>query len=176
MTADRDGKSRRTGQPDLLASLPAERPPASRQAPGIDPAVVEELLTEVRDLREQVAGLREALLAERPAPVPEALTLEALEAWGERLVARIAEAAQTTGAPADDEMIARIGRIQEALVTATAAVKRNNGVLNSIADRSAAEAARKAAAPADDEMLAAIGRMREKVAEADAALRRNNAS
>ena len=40
MTAERDGKSRRTGQPDLLASLPDERP-----APGIDSASIEELLT-----------------------------------------------------------------------------------------------------------------------------------
>ena len=40
MTAERDGKSRRTGQPDLLASLPDERP-----APGIDSAAIEELLT-----------------------------------------------------------------------------------------------------------------------------------
>ena len=53
MTAERDGKSRRTGQPDLLASLPDERP-----APGIDSAAIEELLTEVRDLREQFAGLK----------------------------------------------------------------------------------------------------------------------
>ena len=81
MTADRDGKSRQ-GQPDLLASLPAERPPASQPAPGIDPAAFEELLTGVRDLREQVAGLREAISADRPAPVPSALTPEALEAWG----------------------------------------------------------------------------------------------
>ena len=43
MTAERDGKSRRTGQPDLLASLPDERPPASQPAPGIDPAAIEEL-------------------------------------------------------------------------------------------------------------------------------------
>ena len=60
MTAERDGKSRRTDQPDLLASLPDERPPASQPAPGIDPAMIEELLTGVRDLREQFAGPREA--------------------------------------------------------------------------------------------------------------------
>ena len=41
MTAERDGKSRRTGQPDLLASLPDERPPASQPAPGIDPAAID---------------------------------------------------------------------------------------------------------------------------------------
>ena len=86
MTAERDGKSRRTGQPDLLASLPDERPPASQPAPGIDPASIEELLTGVRDLREQFAGLRQADSADRPAPVPAALTPEALEAWGDKLV------------------------------------------------------------------------------------------
>ena len=63
MTEERDGKSRRTGQPDLLASLPDERPPASQPAPGNDPASIEELVTGVRDLREQVAGLREAQAA-----------------------------------------------------------------------------------------------------------------
>ena len=59
MTAERDGGSRRTGQPDLLASLPAENPPASQPAPGYDPAAIEELLTGVRDLREQIAGFRQ---------------------------------------------------------------------------------------------------------------------
>ena len=71
MTEERDGKNGR-GPPDLLASLPNERP-----ACGIDPAAFEELLTGVQDLREQVAGLREAVSAEGPAPV----TPEALEAW-----------------------------------------------------------------------------------------------
>ena len=94
MTAERDGKSRRTGQPDLLASLPDERP-----APGIDSAAIEELLTEVRDLREQFAGLKGAEAADRPAPVPAALTPEALEAWGDKLVSRVAEAARTADAP-----------------------------------------------------------------------------
>ena len=88
MTAERDGQSRRTGQPDLLASLPAERPPASQPGPGIDPASIEELLTGVRDLRVQLAGLRQLDSAERPAPV----TLEALEAWGDKLVSRVSEA------------------------------------------------------------------------------------
>ena len=61
MTAERDDKGRQTGQPDLLASLPAERPPASQPAPGIDPAAIEELLTGMRDLREQFAGLKSHL-------------------------------------------------------------------------------------------------------------------
>ena len=134
MTAERDGKSRRTGQPDLLASLPAERPPASQPAPGIDPAAFEELLTGVRDLREQVAGLRKAAAAEGPAPV----TPEALEVWGDKLVARVAEAARTADTPAEDEVVARIRRIQEAVAEAAAAVERNNGVLSSIGNERAA--------------------------------------
>ena len=42
----------------------------------------------LEDLREQFAGPREAEPAEGPAPV----TLEALEAWGDKHVARVAEA------------------------------------------------------------------------------------
>ena len=87
MTAERDDKGRQTGQPDLLASLPAERPPASQPAPGIDPAAIEELLTGMRDLREQFAGLKVSDSTERPSPV----TLEALEVWGDNLVTRVAE-------------------------------------------------------------------------------------
>lgn len=142
MTADRDGKSR-TGQPDLLASLPAERPP-----PAIDPAAFEELLTGVRDLREQVAGLREAASADRPAPVPsalpeavsETLTLEALEAWGDGLVARVAEAARPADAPGNDAAAAaHMRRIEEAAAKAAAAAERIDRCLDSTADRVAAE-------------------------------------
>ena len=143
MTAERDGKSRRTGQPDLLASLPDERPPASQPAPGIDPAAIEELLTEVRDLREQVAGLKGAESADRPAPVPaavpQALTLEALEAWGDKHVAHVAEAARTEAAPKDDAAAAHIGRIEEAAAKAAAAAERIDGGLESTADRVTAE-------------------------------------
>ena len=139
MTAERDGKSRRTGQPDLLASLPDERPPASQPAPGIDPAAIEELVTGVRDLREQFAGLREAEAADRPAPVPAALTPEALEAWGDKLVARIAEAARTADTPGDDAAAAHLGRIEEAAAKAAAAAERIDGGLKSTADRVAAE-------------------------------------
>ena len=145
MTADRDGKSRQ-GQPDLLASLPAERPPASQPAPGIDPAVIEELLTGVRDLREQVAGLREAVSADRPAPVPSALpaalTPEALEAWGDKLVARVAEAARPADTPADDAAAGvadHTGRIEEAAAKAAAAAERIDGGLKSTADRVSTE-------------------------------------
>ena len=137
MTAERDGKSRRTGQPDLLASLPDERP-----APGIDSAAIEELLTEVRDLREQLAGLRQLDSADRPAPVPAALTPEALEAWGDNLVARVAEAVRPAEAPADDAAAAvadHIRRIEEAAAKAEAAAERIDGGLKSTADRVATE-------------------------------------
>ena len=137
MTAERDGKSRRTDQPDLLASLPDERPPASQPAPGIDPASIEELLTGVRDLREQFAGPREAESAERPAPV----TPEALEAWGDKLVARVAEAERTEAAPKDDAAAAHIGRIEEAAAKAAAAAERIAGGQDSTADRVATEIA-----------------------------------
>ena len=163
MTAERDGKSRRTGQPDLLASLPAERPPASQPAPGIDPASIEELLTEMRDLGEQVAGLKEAVSAEGPAPVtlddlreqfaglreaeaadrpasvPQALTPEALKAWGDKLVARVAEAARPADAPGDEAAAAvadHIGRIEDA---AAKAAERIDGGLEGTADRVVAE-------------------------------------
>ena len=134
MTAERDGKSRRTGQPDLLASLPDERP-----APGIDSAAIQELLTEVRDLREQFAGPREAESADRPAPVPAALTPEALEAWGDKLVARVAEAARTADAPGDEAAATRIKRIEDAAARAAAAAERIDGGLESTADRVTAE-------------------------------------
>ena len=139
MTAERDGKSRRTDQPDLLASLPAERPPASQPAPGIDPAAIEELVTGVRDIREQFAGLREAEAADRPAPVPAALTPEALEAWGDKLVARVAEAARTADAPGDEAAATRIKRIEDAAAKAEAAAERIDGGLESTADRVVAE-------------------------------------
>ena len=146
MTAERDGKSGRTGQPDLLASLPAEGPPASRPEPGIDPAAIEELLTEVRNLREQVAGLKEAVSIERSAPEPAALTLEALESWGDTLVARVAEAARTEDAPGDapgDDAAATVadhtGRIEEAAAKAAAAAERIDQGMATTADRVAAE-------------------------------------
>ena len=141
MTAESDGKSRRGGQPDLLASLPAEHPPSSRPEPSIDPAAIEELLAGVRELREQVAGVKEAASAERPAPV----TREILDAWGDDLVARVAEATRTAAkppaAPKDDAAAAHIGRIEEAAAKATAAAERIGGGLDSTADRVAAEIA-----------------------------------
>ena len=154
MTAEGDGNNRRTGQPDLLASLPAEGPPASRPDPGIDPAAIEELLTEVRNLREQVAGLKEAVSTERSTPepaalpeaVPEVLTQEALESWGDNLVARVAEAARPADAPAaaagEDAAAAlaeQTGRIEEAAGKAAAAADRVDRGMATTADRVAAE-------------------------------------
>ena len=150
MTAEGGGKSTRTGRPDLLASLPAEGPPASPPAPGIDPAAIEELLTEVRNLREQVAGLREAVSADRPGPEPEAvpqaapevLTREALEAWGDNLVARVAEVVRPADAPAaapgEDAaaaLAAHAGRIEEAAAKAAAAAERVDRGMETTADR-----------------------------------------
>ena len=149
MTAERDGKSTRTGQPDLLASLPAEGPPATPPAPGIDPAAIEELLTGVRDLRKQIAGLREAVSTGRSAPepatvpeaVPQALTLEALESWGDTLVARVAEAARSGDAPGDDAAATvadHTGRIGEAAAKAAAAAERIDRGMETTGDRVAA--------------------------------------
>ena len=143
MTEESDGKSGRTCRPNLLASLPAERPPASPPAPGIDPAAIEELLTGVRNLREQVAGLREAVSTERSAPEPQALTLEALESWGDKLVARVAEAAQAEAASGEDDAAATVaeqtGRIEEAAGKAAAAAERVDQGMATTADRVAAE-------------------------------------
>ncbi len=140
MTAERDGKSTRNAEPDLLASLPAESPPATPPAPGIDPAAIEELLTGVRDLREQIAGLREAVSTERSAPEPEAVpqapTLEALESWGDTLVARVAEAARTGDAPA--AVADHAGRIEEAATKAATAAERIDRGMESTGDRVAA--------------------------------------
>ena len=140
MTSERDGKSGR-GQPDLLATLPAERPPASQPASGIDPAQFEELLTEIRDLREEVAGLRTAAAAERPAPSAgrAPVTPEVLEAWGDKFVTRVADAARTAEAPGDDAAAVQIGRMEDAAAKAAAAAARIDGGLESTADRVVAE-------------------------------------
>ena len=139
MTAESDGKGRRGGQPDLLASLPAEHPPSSRPEPGIDPAAIEELLAGVRDLREQLAGLKEAVSAERQAPV----TRELLDSWSEGLVPRVAEAVRTAAkppaAPRDDASAAHMRRIEEAAVKAARAAERIDGGLDGTADRVATE-------------------------------------
>ena len=125
MTAERDGKSRRTAQPDLLASLPGQRP-----ALGIDPAAFEELRTAVQDIREQLAGLRDGVCAERPAPVTP-------EAWGDKLVTRVVEAARTADNAAA-AIAVHTGRI-EAAAAKSAAAERIDGGLESTADRFAAE-------------------------------------
>ena len=165
MTAERDGKSGR-GQPDLLATLPAERPPASQPAPGIDPAQFEELLTGVRDLREEVAGLRKAAAAEQPA----ALTSEALEVWGDKFVTRVAEAARTVDAPAEDEAVARLGRIMKTLAELTAETRRQNAELSSIGDE--LKAARTDDTPGDAAAAARVKRIEDAAAKAAAAAER----
>ena len=154
MTAERDGKSGRTGQPDLLASLPDER-----QVPGIDPTAFEKLLTEVQDLRNDFAGLKEAVSAEGSAPVtlddlreqfaglreaepterPAAVTQEALEAWGDKLVARVAEAARPADVPGDEAAATRNKRMEDAAEKAAAAAARIDGGLASAADQVATE-------------------------------------
>ena len=93
----------------------------------------------MRDLREQFAGLREAEAADRPAPVPAALTPEALEAWGDKLVTRVAEAARTADTPGDNAAATRIKRIEDAAAKAAAAAERIDGGLEGTADRVTAE-------------------------------------
>ena len=87
----------------------------------------------------KVAGPREAEAADRPAPVPAALTPEALEAWGDKLVARVAEAARTADAPGDAAAATRIKRIEDAAARAAAAAERIDGGLEGTADRVTAE-------------------------------------
>ena len=104
----------------------------------------------MRSLREQVAELREAVSPELSAPeaaavpeaVPQPLALEALEAWGDTLVARVAEAARTGDAPGDDAAATvadHTGRIEEAAAKAEAAAERIDRGMESTADRVAAE-------------------------------------
>ena len=101
----------------------------------------------MRDLREQVAGLKEAEAADRPAPVPaavpQALTLEALEVWGPTSSWPVCAEAERTSSrpvsPKDDAAAARAGRIEEAAAKAAAAAERIDGGLESTADRVAAE-------------------------------------
>ncbi len=89
----------------------------------------------MRDLREQVAGLKGAESAERPAPV----TPEALEAWGDKLVTRVAEAERTADTPGDNAAATRIKRMEDAAAKAEAAAERIAGGLESTADRVVAE-------------------------------------
>ena len=71
--------------------------------------------------------------------MPQALTLEALEAWGDKLVARVAEAARTADTPGDEAAATRIKRMEDAAARAAAAAERIDGGLKSTADRVAAE-------------------------------------
>ena len=87
------------------------------------------------DLREEVAGPREAEATEGPAPV----TLEALEAWGDKLVSRVAEAARDPrthrGTRLRRVCADHIGRIEDAAAKAEAAAERIDKGLASTADR-----------------------------------------
>lgn len=72
------------GQPDLLSSLPGD-------PPGPDAAVLEGLKSGLAKLLDEMAGLRRALEAERPAPA----TREDLDALGARLADRVDAAARS---------------------------------------------------------------------------------
>ena len=65
--------------------------------------------------------------------------MSSVEHWGDKLVARVAEAARTADAPADDEVVADIGRMEHAAAKAAAAAERIDGGLESTAERFAAE-------------------------------------
>ena len=82
MSGERDANPSGTVGADLLSSLPADEPGGG----------LRELHASLEALREEVAGLREAVQA------PRAVTPEALEAWGEQFVERAAEAARPEGA------------------------------------------------------------------------------
>ena len=76
-----------------------------------------------------------------PEAVPQALTLEALESWGDTLVARVAEAARSGDAPGDDAAATvadHTGRIGEAAAKAAAAAERIDRGMETTGDRVAA--------------------------------------
>ena len=95
-------------EPDLLASLPAERP-------GADPAALEGVRSALAALRDEVAGLRGALEAQASAPA----TADALDAWGERLAGRV----DTVGGAAA-AVAARAGAMTDAAERIDAGLKR----------------------------------------------------
>ena len=103
-------------QPDLLASLPAERPSP-------DPAALEGLRSGLAELRDEVAGLRGALEAEGPAPA----TAGALDAWGERVAGRVEAAARPDGG---DAVKAAADRIEAALARVSERLSAEIGVLD----------------------------------------------
>ena len=83
---------------------------------------------------------------ERSTPEPAPLTQEALESWGDGLVARVAEAARPADAPAaapGEDVAAAVadhtGRIEEAAAKAAAAADRVDRGMATTADRVAAE-------------------------------------
>lgn len=80
------------GGPDLLASLPAERAGPDPQASLA--AALEEMRSGLAALRDEVAGLRRELAAERPPPA----TRDELDAWGARLAEGMSAATAPEGA------------------------------------------------------------------------------
>ena len=140
MTAERDGKSRRTGQPDLLASLPDERPPASQPAPGIDPASIEELLDRGAGppraiyRTEGSGGRRPACASACGTDAGGARGLGRQSSWPVSPRPRGPRTRRGTRRAAT-----RIKRIEDAAARAAAAAERIDGGLEGTADRVTAE-------------------------------------
>ena len=108
-------------QPDLLASLPGE-------PTGTDTAILEGLRSGLAKLLDEVAGVRRALEADRPAPA----TREDLDAWGERLADRVESAARPEGAPPP-------GVVEEAAARTEGAAERIEAGLERIEHRLTAQ-------------------------------------
>ncbi len=115
---------------------------------------------------DEVAGLRKAAAADRAA----ALTPEALEAWGDKFVTRVAEAARTEDAPGDDAAAVQIGKIEETVAELTAEVRRQNAELSSIGDE--LKAARTDDTSGDAAAAARVKRIEDAAAKAAAAAER----
>ena len=101
MTGKRDGDRRVSAWKDLMVT----RPNAGAAA--------------IEETRDEIARLRKAVetLAERPGPV----TLDELEAWGPKLVERVAEAAAGRAEPVTrEEMAGTVAGLADRILAATA--------------------------------------------------------
>ncbi len=125
MTTGHDDTGRRDGGPNLLAPLPGDR-----AAPGSDPAGSEALLTAVlemreeqarfrKEVREELAGLRNEAQADRPEPV----TGDALDAWSGALLEKIGEMVPKE-TEAGDAMTEHAGRMEAAAERIDAGLER----------------------------------------------------